>query len=72
MLEQLPKAPEIQAERSCPLAHAPFGKVRECALRVLVYNERNRVAVEFFHYAIVHATSRRHGLHPPRWKPLCL
>ena len=48
-LEQLPKAPEIQAERSCPLAHAPFGKVRECALRVLVYNERNRVAVEFFH-----------------------
>ena len=48
-LEQIPKAPEIQAERSCPLAHAPFGKVRECALRVLVYNERNRVAVEFFH-----------------------
>ena len=48
-LEQLPKAPEIQTEKSCPLAHMPFGKVRECALRVLVYNERNRIAVEFFH-----------------------
>lgn len=48
-LEQLPKAPDIQAEKSCPLAHVPFGKVRECALRVLVYDGRNRIAVEFFH-----------------------
>ncbi len=48
-LEQLPKAPEIQNEKSCPLAHMPFGKVRECALRVLVYEKRNRIAVEFFH-----------------------
>ena len=41
------KAPDIQPEKSCPLAHVPFGQVRRCAFRVLVYH--NRVAVEFFH-----------------------
>ena len=46
-LEQIPHAPAIQEEKSCPLAHAPFGEVRQCALRVLVYH--NRFAVEFFH-----------------------
>lgn len=46
-LEQIPCAPEIRAEKSCPLAHAPFSDVRRCAFRVLVY--KNRVAVEFFH-----------------------
>lgn len=46
-LEQVPKAPPIQAEKSCPLAHAPFHEVRRCAFRVLVY--RDRFAVEFFH-----------------------
>ena len=46
-LEQIPKAPEIQQEKSCPLAHAPFGSVRKCAFRVLVY--KKRIAVEFFH-----------------------
>ena len=46
-LEQIPKAPDIQDEKSCPLAHAPFGQVRRCAFRVLVYE--NRIAVEFFH-----------------------
>ncbi|MCI6586457.1 MAG: alpha/beta hydrolase fold domain-containing protein [Oscillibacter sp.] len=46
-LEEIPKTPSIQPEKSCPLAHAPFHKVRQCAFRVLVY--RNRVAVEFFH-----------------------
>ena len=46
-LEQAPKAPEIQEEKSCPLAHAPFDQVRKCALRVIVYE--NRIAVEFFH-----------------------
>lgn len=46
-LEQIPQAPEIQPEKSCPLAHAPFDQVRRCALRVLVYH--NRIAVEFFH-----------------------
>lgn len=46
-LEQLPKAPEIQPEKPCPLMHVPFDSVRRCAFRVLVYE--NRVAVEFFH-----------------------
>ena len=46
-LEQIPQAPAIQPEKSCPLAHAPFDQVRRCALRVLVYH--NRFAVEFFH-----------------------
>ena len=46
-LEEIPKTPSIQPEKSCPLAHAPFQEVRQCAFRVLVY--KNRVAVEFFH-----------------------
>ena len=46
-LEQIPQAPAIQPEKSCPLAHAPFDQVRRCALRVLVYHDR--IAVEFFH-----------------------
>ena len=46
-LEEIPKAPAIQAEKSCPLAHVPFYEVRQCAFRVLVYHER--IAVEFFH-----------------------
>ena len=46
-LEQIPKAPDVQQEKSCPLAHAPFGQVRKCAFRVLVY--KNRIAVEYFH-----------------------
>ena len=46
-LEEIPKTPPIQPEKSCPLAHAPFHEVRQCAFRVLVY--KNRVAVEFFH-----------------------
>ena len=46
-LEQIPKAPEIQREKSCPLRHVPFESVRRCAFRVLVYE--NRIAVEFFH-----------------------
>lgn len=46
-LEEITKAPAIQAEKSCPLAHAPFYEVRQCAFRVLVYHER--IAVEFFH-----------------------
>lgn len=46
-LEEIPKTPPIQPEKSCPLAHAPFHEVRQCAFRVLVY--KSRVAVEFFH-----------------------
>lgn len=54
-LEEIPKAPAIQAEKSCPLAHAPFYEVRQCAFRVLVYHER--IAVEFFH-ALTDGTGR--------------
>ena len=46
-LEQVPHLPDIQQEKSCPLAHAPFHEVRQCAFRVLVYHDR--FAVEFFH-----------------------
>ena len=46
-LEQIPHSPAMQEEKSCPLAHAPFHEVRQCAFRVLVYH--NRFAVEFFH-----------------------
>ena len=46
-LEQIPHSPAILEEKSCPLAHAPFHEVRQCAFRVLVYH--NRFAVEFFH-----------------------
>lgn len=46
-LEQLPKAPEFQAEKAYPLVHMPFDDIRRCAFRVLVY--KNRIAVEFFH-----------------------
>ena len=46
-LEQIPKAPPVEEEKSYPLVHVPFDDVRECAFRVLVYRER--IAVEFFH-----------------------
>ena len=46
-LEQVSRLPDIQPEKSCPLAHVPFHQVRQCAFRVLVYH--NRFAVEFFH-----------------------
>ncbi len=46
-LEEIPKAPAIQPEKSCPLDHVPFHEVRQCAFQVLVYHER--IAVEFFH-----------------------
>lgn len=54
-LEEIPKAPDIQPEKSCPLAHVPFGQVRQCAFRVLVYHDR--MAVEFFH-AVTDGTRR--------------
>lgn len=46
-LEQIPKAPAIESDQSCPLVHVPFDDVRKCAFRVLIYQER--IAVEFFH-----------------------
>lgn len=46
-LQQLPQAPQIETDYSYPLTHMDKTRLRQCALRVLVY--RNRVAVEFFH-----------------------
>ncbi len=46
-LEEIESAPEVVPDGYQPLMPRPFGKVRECAIRVLYRN--NRVAVEFFH-----------------------
>lgn len=46
-LEQLPEAPKIRQESSCPVLTMHRGEVKRCALRVIVYGDR--VAVEFFH-----------------------
>ena len=46
-LEQVPQAPSIREEASCPLLPMPKWEARRCAFRVIVYGER--IAVEFFH-----------------------
>ena len=46
-LEQVPEAPPIRAEASCPLLPMPKWEARKCAFRVIVYD--CRIAVEFFH-----------------------
>jgi len=46
-LEQVPKAPKLKHEGSCPVGNMPKKEVRECAFRVFVYDKR--IAVEFFH-----------------------
>ena len=46
-LQQVPAAPALREEYSCPLAHMSNREMRKCAFRVIVY--RNRIAVEFFH-----------------------
>ena len=46
-LEQLPAAPELQPEKSWPLAHMNRKELRRSAFRVLCWG--NRIAVEFFH-----------------------
>ena len=46
-LEQVPHAPQIHRELSCPVPRRTKGELRRCAFRVTVY--RNRIAVEFFH-----------------------
>ncbi len=46
-LEQLPHAPPIMDEGSCPVRAMPRRELGECALRVIVYERR--IAVEFFH-----------------------
>lgn len=46
-LQQLAQPPEIRQEYSYPLTRMDREEVRQCALRVIVYE--NRIAVEFFH-----------------------
>ncbi len=46
-LEQVPEAPTIRSEASCPLLPMPKWEARKCAFRVIVYD--CRIAVEFFH-----------------------
>lgn len=46
-LEQVPHAPVIRRESSCPLLPMPKWEARKCAFRVIVYDKR--IAVEFFH-----------------------
>ena len=46
-LQQVPAAPEIREEYSCPLVFMDHQEMRRCAFRVIVY--RDRIAVEFFH-----------------------
>lgn len=46
-LEEISMAPELQVEKSYPIARMPFDNIRKCAFRVLVY--QRRIAVEFFH-----------------------
>lgn len=46
-LEQVPKAPKLRSEGSCPVTNMPRKEVGSCAFRVFVYDRR--IAVEFFH-----------------------
>jgi len=46
-LQELSHAPQIQEEQSYPLSRMTRDDIRQCAFRVIVYN--NRVAVEYFH-----------------------
>ncbi len=46
-LEQVPNAPKLMAEGSCPVTNIPRRELRRCAFRVFVYDKR--IAVEFFH-----------------------
>ena len=46
-LQQLEHAPSIREEYSQPLTKMSRDEVRQCAFRVIVY--QNRIAVEFFH-----------------------
>lgn len=46
-LQQVEKAPEIQQEHSYPLTFMSPKEMRQCALRVIAYE--NRIAIELFH-----------------------
>lgn len=46
-LQQLEHAPDVREESSYPLTRMSRNEIRQCALRVIVYEKR--IAVEFFH-----------------------
>lgn len=46
-LEEIPHAPQVMEEKPYPLARFSKESVRQCAFRVIVYE--NRIAAEFFH-----------------------
>ena len=46
-LEQLEHPPVIRKEKSYPMVHMSRAEIRQCALRVIVY--QNRIALELFH-----------------------
>ena len=46
-LQQVASAPQIKEEHSYPLVYMNNKEMRQCAFRVIVY--QNRIAVEFFH-----------------------
>ena len=46
-LQALDQAPPLSPEHSHPLTRMPLGQIRQCGLRVIVY--QNRLALEVFH-----------------------
>lgn len=46
-LERIPEVPQIYDEKSYPLVHMSYKEIRNCAFRVIAYE--NRIAVEIFH-----------------------
>ncbi|MDP4132498.1 MAG: hypothetical protein Q8882_00620 [Bacillota bacterium] len=46
-LEQVEKAPKVQAEKPYPCSQMSYKEMKKCSFRVLYY--KNRIAIEFFH-----------------------
>ena len=46
-LQQLEQAPRIRSEKSYPMVHMSRKEIRQCAIRVIVHE--NRIALEIFH-----------------------
>lgn len=75
-LQQLDRAPELREEYSHPLTRMSRQEMRQCAIRVIVYE--NRVAVELFHSLtdgtgamiflkslVAEYLQQKHGVHIP-------
>ena len=75
-LQQLERAPQLREEYSHPLTRMSRQEIRECAIRVIVYE--NRVAVELFHSLtdgtgamiflkslVAEYLQQKHGVHIP-------